>query len=107
MSVPQIVHLAAAKLTGTGFGGSGELKSGRVQYSVIQKAGHFLPQEKAIDTAHILGSWLSQELQRWQEDETRVADGWKGLSGKEKSSFQPEWKEVVESIAVLNRQSKI
>jgi hypothetical protein len=101
------VHLAAAKLTGTGFGGSGGLESGRVQYSVIQKAGHFLPQEKVIDTAHILGFWLSQELQRWQEDEARVDDGWKELSGKEKSSFQPEWKAVVESIAVLNRQSKI
>ncbi|KAJ5988847.1 hypothetical protein N7481_004057 [Penicillium waksmanii] len=101
------VHLAAAKLTGTGFGGSGGLESGRVQYSVIQKADHFLPQEKVIDTGHILGSWLSQKLQRWQEDEARVADGWREWSGKEKSSFQPEWKELVESIADLSRQSKV
>lgn len=100
-------HLDAANLTGTGFGGSGGLESGRVQYSVIEKAGHFLPQERVKETGQILGSWLSQELQRWQEDEARVADGWKELSGKEKSSFQPEWKEVVESIAIHNRQSKI
>jgi hypothetical protein len=101
------VHLAAAKLTGTGFGGSGGLESGRVQYLVIEEAGHCAPQEKVTDTVQTLASWISQERQHWQEDEARVADGWKELSGKEKSSFQPEWKEIVESIAALNRQSKI
>lgn len=101
------MHLAAAKLTGTGFGGSGGIESGRVQYSMIQKAGHFLPQEKVVDTARIVGPWLKQEIQRWRDDEARVAKGREKLSTKEKSGFQPEWKEVLASLPLPNRQSKI
>jgi hypothetical protein len=100
-------HAEAAQRTGTGFGGSGGMESGRVEYVVVQKAGHTLPQEKVAETARVLGPWIKQELQRWQQDETRVYAGWTERPTSEKSGFPAEWKEVIKSLPLPKRQAKI
>ncbi|OJJ82563.1 uncharacterized protein ASPGLDRAFT_67989 [Aspergillus glaucus CBS 516.65] len=100
-------HADTAKRTGTGFGGSGGMEAGRVPYVMIQKAGHTLPQEKVAYTAQTMGPWIKQELQRWQQDEARIAEGWKERPTSEKSSFPSEWKEVIKSLHLPKRQAKI
>lgn len=81
----------AAKLIGTGIGGSGGQAHGRVKHAIIQKSGHTVPMEKVSETAGAIGPWLGEQIQKWKEDERRLADGWSDLSVKEKSSLSDEW----------------
>lgn len=55
-------HSALGKADGDWVGGSGGMAYGRVQYVMIQKAGHTLPPEKVVDTARALGPWPGQDL---------------------------------------------
>lgn len=100
-------HADAARRTGTGFGGSGGMEYGRVRYVVVQGAGHGVPLEEVVETARALGPWLGQELRRWRQDEARVADGWRGRSVREKSSFPEGWGEVIASLPLSKGRAKI
>ncbi|CAI7637249.1 unnamed protein product [Penicillium viridicatum] len=100
-------HANAAKRTGTGFGGSGGMLSGRVRHVVIEQAGHTLPQEKVASTVQALGPWIHQEMQHWQQDEARMANGWEGLTVREKSTFPREWVEIIDNLPGIKRSSKI
>ncbi|PWY92801.1 toxin biosynthesis protein [Aspergillus heteromorphus CBS 117.55] len=106
-------HVRMAKRTGTDFGGSGGMNHGRVRHLSIEKAGHTLPLEKVSETAEELGPWIKQELQQWKEDERRIAEGWEGLSTRERSMFSNDWKRVVAetmnepAIEKLSKLSKL
>ncbi|KAJ5748699.1 toxin biosynthesis protein [Penicillium nucicola] len=97
----------AAKRTGTGFGGSGGMQSGKVKHVVIEKAFHTLPLEKVAKTASEMGPWMAQESRRWKDDEKRIADGWEGLSVKEKSTLPHEWvNALVEASSAIEARAK-
>lgn len=81
----------AANIAGTGIGGSGGVPCERVKHVVFPKAFHTLPLEKVANIADALAPWISKELQRWNEDERRIAEGWETLSPKERSSLSGEW----------------
>ncbi|KAJ5609236.1 hypothetical protein N7528_009803 [Penicillium herquei] len=75
--------------TGRGIGGSGGVRAGRVEQTVI-KGTHQLPLEQATETANAVGPWISKSIRTWEENELRVAEGWarqplderlKGMSG--------------------------
>ncbi|KAJ5945439.1 hypothetical protein N7516_005607 [Penicillium verrucosum] len=89
----------AAKMTGTGFGGSGGQEYSRVKHIVIQKSGHTLPMERVVETAGAIGPWIGEEVRKWREDEQRIADGWNELSTREKGSFSDEWWEMLDFTA--------
>lgn len=81
----------AAKLMGTGNSGSGGMPYGRVKYAVIPKAFHSLPLEKVAQTADELAPWIANEIKHWEQDEKRIAEGWEGLSPREKSMPSKTW----------------
>jgi hypothetical protein len=96
-----------AKRTGTSFGGSGGMQSGRVKHVIVEKSYHTLPLEKVARTASELGPWMAQELQRWKNDEKRIAEGWEGLSVKEKSALSHEWvSKLVEASTAIDERVK-
>ncbi|KAI9367083.1 toxin biosynthesis protein [Aspergillus egyptiacus] len=100
-------HAKAARKTGAGFGGSGGIAYDRVRHVVIPGAGHNLPMEKVAATADELGEWIGREVGRWRGDEDRIAKGWEALGVREKSTFSPEWMEMIRGMAEVKRPSKI
>lgn len=84
----------AAKLTGTGFGGSGGMPYERVKYTVLPNAFHTLPMEKVGETADSLAPWIAGEVNKWEQDERRIAEGWDELSPREKNMPSREWQSV-------------
>lgn len=101
----------AAKIAGTGIGGSGGMPCERVKHAVFPKAFHTLPLEKVADTADTLAPWISKELQRWNEDERRIAEGWETLSSKERSTMSGEWvagvSKTLKNIEARKKTSKL
>jgi pimeloyl-ACP methyl ester carboxylesterase len=100
-------HRAAAKRTGTGVGGSGGMETGHVKFMKINRAGHTVPLEKVEETASVVGPWIKQEVQRWREDEMRVFEGWKDRPISERSGLPLDWNEVIGSLRLPERPSKI
>lgn len=85
------IHKELAGKTGTAFSGSGGMPHNRVRHVVIEKGGHFLPQEETGAIAEVMAPWMQQEVQRWRRSEDRIASGWAGQSQSEKSALPPEW----------------
>ena len=77
--------------TGTGVGGSGGHKNGRVKEVVIPDGGHFVPFEDVAGVAEPASEWLKQEVARWKEEEERIKKGWLELTPQERSSLPDEW----------------
>ncbi|KAI4131355.1 MAG: hypothetical protein LQ338_001240 [Usnochroma carphineum] len=59
------------KITGTGVGGSGGLKEGRVKEKTFPDRGHLFPMEIVNETAQECVSWLGDEVRRWKEAEMK------------------------------------
>lgn len=101
----------AAKLMGTGISGSGGMQYERVKYAVIPKAFHTLPMEKVAETADALAPWIAGEVKRWEQDERRIAEGWDGLSPREKNTPSKEWQSAllpgIEAVLARQKSSKL
>ena len=101
----------AASIAGTGIGGSGGMPYERVKHVVLPKAFHTLPLEKVASTADTLAPWISKELQRWNEDERRIAEGWETLSSKERSTLSGGWvagvSETLKNVEARKKTSKL
>lgn len=91
-------HTEAAKITGTGFGGSGGVAADMVRHAVIDEGTHTFPMEKIDSAAEIMGPWVQREWQRWKEDEAQVAEEWGRLSTQEKTTFPSQWVKLVDSV---------
>ncbi len=58
------------RVTGTGIGGNGGVKSGRVREQVTKGGTHFVVLERPSEVVwEHLGPWLGLELQRWKSEE--------------------------------------
>lgn len=55
--------------TGTGVGGSGGAKHGRVRQITFEGVGHLIPMEIVAKTADASASWIVSEIERWTETE--------------------------------------
>jgi hypothetical protein len=51
-------------------------------------------------TIHALAPWIKMELQRWKEDEERIARGSAGLSAKERMAVSDVWKAKLDEVFV-------
>ncbi|RMJ21120.1 toxin biosynthesis protein [Aspergillus sp. HF37] len=97
----------AAKMTGTGIGGSGGMQRKQVMNVVFPKAFHTLPFENVASTAEALAPWISQQIGQWREDERQVAEGWEGMSAKWKSTLSREWvTNLFASLQDMERRKK-
>jgi len=53
--------------TGSGLGGSGGVKEGRIASRIVNDVGHLLPFEKPLKCASVAAEWLSKDIKAWQE----------------------------------------
>ncbi|KAJ9659153.1 hypothetical protein H2198_003295 [Neophaeococcomyces mojaviensis] len=63
-------------ITGTGVGGSGGAKAGRVEQIVFEKEGHLLPFESGVleKLVSVSADWIGKWYQGWLKDEQTISD---------------------------------
>lgn len=79
------------EVTGTGLGGSGGAKEGRVKDVVLEEIGHLVAMEASERCAEAAAPWIGQELQRF-ENEKKLYVEWTKKSLMEKQTLSEEWK---------------
>ena len=68
MSVPEF-RKQKQELTGSGIGGSGGSREGRVKEVLLEGVGHLIPMEAVVQCADASAEWLGQEMRRWHHEE--------------------------------------
>ena len=82
--------------TGAGIGGSGGVKHSQVKKIVLLECGHTVPMEDVTGSASLIGTWLSQSVQKWQKDELRVHQKWAKLPKREILTAPARWRPMLE-----------
>ena len=77
-------------VTGTGIGGNGGVRSGRVADHILD-GSHFLPQENPAALAQDMGKWFTAHLVIWRREEKDEATAWGAVPVEERSKFEPDW----------------
>ena len=77
--------------TGTGVGGSGGVKKGRVSSITFEGIGHLIPMEIVGRTADACTEWLVPELQRWQDIEVKERTAWAAVPRRQKAMLSEEY----------------
>ncbi|KAF4125562.1 hypothetical protein GMORB2_0806 [Geosmithia morbida] len=80
------------RLTGSGNGGSGGAKNGRVKAVLAENNGHLVPMEDPAMCAREAASWISREMERWWAEE-RQYEEWTRKPYAEKACVTDEFKE--------------
>jgi hypothetical protein len=88
--------------TGTGVGGSGGVKEGRVKKVVLKGIGHLVAMEAVDQTADAISTWLGMELQRWRQKEDQFRSVWSAKTDIEKITTTREWREKMKSSIKAN-----
>jgi len=81
--------------TGSGVGGSGGVKEGRVKQVVLEEHGHLIAMEAVEACADATAAWVGPELKRWRDEEDRTMQGWSRKSRRDKLVVSEEWKKRV------------
>ncbi|KAE9993588.1 hypothetical protein EG327_004347 [Venturia inaequalis] len=97
LSTPEITAQKMAT-TGTGLGGSGGAKAGRVVEIVIKGTGHFIPMEKVAETGRNAAGWIGKEMARWRVNEELLKKHWDSTPEVEKYTLSPKGMEVYKSL---------
>lgn len=94
--------LKADKLavTGTGVGGSGGVKKGRVKEVTFKGVGHLIPMEVVGQTADACGRWIASETERWRALETVERRGWAAVPQEQKSKMTELYVDVISNIGL-------
>jgi hypothetical protein len=89
--------LKADKLThtGTGVGGSGGVKKGRVSSVTFDGIGHLIPMEVVERTADECVGWLKPELDRWRRIEDEERAEWAAVPREKKSVLSEQYVTVM------------
>lgn len=93
-------------LTGSGDGGSGGEKEGRVANVVIKDTGHLIPMEKVEETAMHAASWIGKEISRWWDGERRTEAEWGARKGVERRVLTDRYVEELSSIGKVTAKAK-
>lgn len=94
------------ELTGSGIGGSGGVKEGRVKAVVLEDIGHLLAMEAVDACADAAAAWLDQELQRWQKDERKFKEDWSKTPRIEKLVMSQEWRRMLGEVEIGSTSGK-
>ncbi|KAF2706824.1 alpha/beta-hydrolase [Pleomassaria siparia CBS 279.74] len=84
--------------TGSGVGGSGGRKEGRVDQVTVQGAGHLIPMEKVEESAEHLATWIGKEISRWRVNEKIFEEEWGTLKGVERSVLTDRYLEELRGM---------
>ena len=96
-STPEM-RRAKMETTGTGVGGSGGAKAGKVE-EVVLDCGHLVGMERPGECAEAASSFIDAELGRWEIQERRRDEALEGLSRHERVGINDRWKEMVGAVA--------
>ena len=86
------------ELTGSGPGGSGGAKEGRVANVMVEGAGHLIPMEKVEESATHIASWVGKEMGRFWDGERRTEAEWEGKKGVERSLLSKRFVDELEGM---------
>lgn len=86
---------ARMDVTGTGVGGSGGARAGRVKELVLEGIGHLVAMEAVGPCADATAQWVGAELKRWNADEEEFRSQWSKKSTKEKTTIDDKWREMI------------
>lgn len=75
---------------GSGGGGSGGIKAGRVDQVVMEGRGHLFPMEVPDECARHAAAWIGKEMRRWREKE-REYEEWVKLPVREKTTLSEKF----------------
>ena len=81
--------------TGTGVGGSGGAKKGKVKECVLEDAGHLAPFERPRDTAEAIGQFLVEALTTWQREEEEWNTWWRAKNRDGRTKITERWKKEI------------
>lgn len=76
--------------TGSGPGGSGGVKEGRVRSAIVKDVSHLLPFEKPEECARAAAEWLGQDIEAWHE-RTRFEREHRDDKSINKVALSQEW----------------
>ncbi|UKZ76652.1 hypothetical protein TrVFT333_004360 [Trichoderma virens FT-333] len=96
-------HLIREKLekTGTGVGGSGGAKAGRVKGVTHPESGHLVPLEEPVFCAKAAAEWTKTEMDKWWEEEKEYEE-WTKKPLEEKATVDDEF---MKRLGAPNRKS--
>ncbi|KAL9612196.1 MAG: hypothetical protein Q9167_003184 [Letrouitia subvulpina] len=94
------------KVTGTGLGGSGGEKLGRVAGVVAEGVGHLVPFEDVGGSARRCAEWLGKEIARWRSEEEVLRGRKSGKSERDMLVLSQQWKEGVKLARGARRPPK-
>lgn len=90
LSPPQLIQEKMER-TGTGVGGNGGAKEGRVKGVTSKEHGHLIAQEAPSLCAREASVWIKAEMERWWAEE-RDFEQWRKQSQEEKTTISEERK---------------
>lgn len=105
MSLPVAIK-QKLEITGTGVGGSGGAKEGRVKHVMLKGVGHLVAMEKSEECADAAAAWLGQEVKRF-DAERKEYEEWAKQTLAERQTMSEEWKKMVGGPIKRPSQSKI
>jgi hypothetical protein len=91
------------KIAGTGLGGSGGMREGRVREAAIAK-GHMFPFEAVEETAKTCAGWLGEELRRFAEKQTAWNEERAKMSKRDHLVLSEKWMEVVKPMSAFKNK---
>ncbi|XHG01913.1 hypothetical protein AWENTII_005282 [Aspergillus wentii] len=94
------------RTTGTGVGGSGGVDSGRVRQVLLERLGHFIPQEDPNECAESAAEWLGPEIRRWHDEHETFRSARRHKSKIEKVIIDRQWKEKLPVPGTRSKESK-
>ncbi|ORY15558.1 Alpha/beta hydrolase family-domain-containing protein [Clohesyomyces aquaticus] len=103
LSTPELMA-DKMRVTGTGIGGSGGEKEGRVQKIVMKDTGHLIPMEKVEETATETAGWIAKEMVRWRAHEKLTEQEWDNKKGVERSVMPERFVEELQNT--MNAQKE-
>lgn len=77
--------------TGTGTGGNGGVKAGRVEKAIVENGSHMLPFEKVQECAVILGPWFEKKVEDFEAEETFHREHRRGKSEQDMLVMSKQW----------------
>jgi hypothetical protein len=83
------------QICGSGVGGSGGLKEGRVKGVVLDGIGHLVAMEAVEQCADAATEWIGAELRKWRESEAKFNAHWGNMTRQQKSQISDKYKEMM------------
>jgi len=93
MSSPALTAQKLA-LTGTGTGGSGGAKLGRVKEVTLPGIGHLIPMEVPVMTGENAAQWIGAQMEVWRAEAEKYAQ-WKKKDALSRQTVSEEWKKRI------------